>query len=127
MALVKNAAEDSPIEEVLRIAPGLMLCFTSLVYFGIAQLINFVGLTARNTGQMVDQLDQVVAQLGRGASAVGMAESRFYYSSGKKEEGPFSVEEMRELMEAGLITDITPIFKEGDPTWRTSEDFAELG
>ena len=112
---------------------------------GIAQAIEFLARTAYATERLgltmitvVNCITRIEKDLWSGtpipvrierspvAVATPKASSGYYYSDGGKQEGPLGVGDMKDLRNSGIITDVTPVFRDGDSQWRTYQNFPEL-
>ena len=51
---------------------------------------------------------------------------RFYYSTGGEQQGPVDASDLRLMRQDGLITDDTPVIREGESEWRTFRDYLSL-
>jgi hypothetical protein len=54
------------------------------------------------------------------------AEPAYYYSTDGVQQGPVAAGDLRLMRKDGLITDDTPVLREGDSQWRTYRDFLAL-
>ena len=53
-------------------------------------------------------------------------EKAYHYSSDGTQQGPLSAADLRSMRKDGLITNDTPVLREGDSKWRTYKDFLSL-
>ena len=51
-------------------------------------------------------------------------EPGYFYASGETAEGPFTADEIREFLDAGIITADTPVAREGESEWGTAGSLA---
>jgi hypothetical protein len=119
-------------------AASLCLFFSSIICFGIAQAIDFLGRTADNTSKSYDVLqklddaslqEHVLARRHRKElldtlGAIGSPTSVSYYLEDNPEE-PVSLSTLNEMYSTGGIDESTPVFREGDSDWSTYVDFME--
>jgi hypothetical protein len=51
---------------------------------------------------------------------------RYYYSTNGEQLGPVDASDLRMMRKDGLITDDTPVFREGEAEWRRFRDYLAL-
>jgi hypothetical protein len=51
---------------------------------------------------------------------------RYYYSTNGEQLGPVDASDLRMMRKDGLITDDTPVFREGEAEWRSFRDYLAL-
>lgn len=51
---------------------------------------------------------------------------RFFYAENGTQEGPFTAEEIADFIDAGVISEQTPVFREGDTEWRLPAAYPEI-
>ena len=128
---------DLPLALVPAIGVALAMVLTALIYFGIAQAIDYLGRTAHSTHRLCHLIETTVVRRIQSIESrldssmpirvrVDQDKARFYHNLDGKQEGPFTEAEMRDLRESGVITVTTPVFCEGDAQWRTFLDFPDL-
>ena len=125
------------------IAVGL----ASIVYFGIGQVIEFLGRTAYSTERLCTIMETSVRVQSKSveallSSAKPSAEKRsipppppmsttrspavYHFAMDGSNQGPFTHIDMKDFRAAGVVADDTPVFRDGESAWRTYRDFQEL-
>jgi hypothetical protein len=51
---------------------------------------------------------------------------KYYYSSNEEQLGPVDASDLRMMRKDGLITDDTPVIREGESQWRQFRDYLAL-
>lgn len=59
-------------------------------------------------------------------TASAQPKTPYYYSTDGTVQGPLTAADLRSFREDGLITDNTPVRREGESQWSTFRDYAEL-
>jgi hypothetical protein len=98
-------------------------------------VIESTAATARHTAEAVQLLRQQVSTLtaqhakssppplGGRRATTGQT---YYYAADGEEMGPYTLSDIREFRDAGVITEDTLLFREGDTQWRAFLQFAEF-
>ena len=137
-------SDSDDVGELLSAIPaGLLLLLSGLLYFGLAQTINFLGRTAFNTSEIKKFNSSVPARLRTVQSSIkgleniqrrilkhlvsDQGESPIYYidrgESQSDDSEPITATYLKELYLAGSITKETAVFREGDSEWRKYGDY----
>lgn len=146
--LIAGVASKEPAVLFPAIATAVVAVLTAIGYFGIAQVIDFLGRTAHSTDRLCSILDSsVISHLTsieqRLSSSTpllvrvdsvpaappprtGRAGAVFHYAVDGAQQGPFTAADMRDFRGAGVLAEETPVFREGESQWRTFRDFPEL-
>ena len=122
------------------IAVGL----ASIVYFGIGQVIEFLGRTAYSTERLCTIMESSVRIQSKSVEALArpsadkksipppppMPTTRppavYHFAMDGSNQGPFTHIDMKDFRAAGVVADDTPVFRDGEAEWRTYRDFQEL-
>jgi GYF domain 2 len=105
---------------------GAVCVIVAAVYYGIGQVIDFLGRASHRSDQIGVLLEegilpQIKALETRLASPQRTAppppDAEYFYSKEGKEEGPFSATELQTFRAKGVIGDTTPVFRTGDKDW----------
>ena len=127
---------------------AVMLAIAGIIYFGFAQVIDYLGRTAHSTDRLCTILESSVVQ------HIKSIESRlssttpfhvrmdsvpaappprstrpgavYHYAADGAQQGPFTAADMQDFRAASVITDDTPVFRDGETQWRTLRDFPEV-
>ena len=130
------------------IGVALALVFTALVYFGVAQAIDYLGRTSHSSDRLctlieeslarqIQRIEQrltsatpILVRMDKSAAAAPTSSARsgavYYYSSDGTQQGPFTASDIKEFRDADVITDETQVFREGDSQWRAYREFPEF-
>ena len=122
------------------IGSGIAGIVVAIFYFGVAQVIDFLGRTAFATNRLATIIEiNIVEHIKRIESRLDSStpirvrvdqpkqdKPRFHYMANETQEGPFTAAEMHEFRESGVVTPRTQVFRDGDSNWRTFKDFPEL-
>ena len=119
---------------------ALALVLTALIYFGVAQAIDYLGRTAHSTNRLCNLIEtSVVRHIQSIETRISSStpirvridqpqedKARYHYTADGPQEGPFTAAEMRDFRESGVISTATQVFREGDSDWRTFKDYTDL-
>ena len=122
------------------IGVALALVLTALIYFGVAQAIDYLGRTAHSTNRLCNLIEtSVVRHIQSIETRISSStpirvridqpkedKARYHYTADGTQEGPFTAAEMRDFRESGVISTATQVFREGDSDWRTFKDYTDL-
>ena len=130
------------------IGVALALVFAALIYFGVAQAIEYLGRTAHSTnrlctliettlGQRIQSIEQrlssatpILVRMDNISTAAPSSGARggavYHYSTDGTLEGPFTATELKKFRSDGVITDDTQVFREGDSQWRAYREFPDF-
>lgn len=135
---------------LLAIIVGLSGFLTVFLYFGMAQVIDFLGRTAYNSERLCNLMNSSIvsqmtatkelkaikvrlflarpfnARVDDIAKASPTDSMIYHYTVYGHQEGPFTAENLKRLHSVGVLEDNSPVFKEGDSEWRTFIQFADL-
>jgi len=138
---IVTAGESRSVATLLpTIGVSLAAVLSALIYFGVAQAIDYLGRTAHSTNRLCDLLETSIVRHMQSIETrlnsstpirVRMDQgkedkARFYYNSDGTQEGPFTAAEMRHFRESGIVTLATQMRLDGDSQWRTFMDFPDL-
>jgi len=105
---------------------GAVCVIMAAVYYGIGQVIDFLGRASYRADQIRLLLEeQLLPRLKAADTGLSSAPRvapppagpEYFYSKEGKEEGPFSAAELRSFRAKGVISDTTPVFRTGDKEW----------
>lgn len=146
--LSAGVAAKEPAVLFPAIATAVVAVLASIVYFGIAQVIDFLGRTAHFTDRLsttletsvIPRLTSIEQRLSSGTPLVVRVDSSpaapplrtgrvgavFHYTADGAQQGPFTPADMKDFRVAEVLADETPVFREGESQWRTYRDYPEL-
>lgn len=119
---------------------------TSFLYFGVAQVINFVGRTSHSMERLclildtkvLNRLDSIERRLSpitplsvkivsnQNNPNYKNQEAVYHYHLNDIEHGPFNHAELLKLYTAGVLSPETPVISSADIEWRKYKDYSEL-
>jgi hypothetical protein len=127
----------------LQVFPAFaMTMIFAVIYFGIGQVIDFLGKTAHATTHMAQSQDAKLASIGDRLEAIrnrleqgaplkveqftSIGDSTpnpddliyFYLNTEEAQEGPVSRNDLASFLETGLITRETLVLRDGESEWR---------
>ena len=76
--------------------------------------------------KMESHLDGIEISLSSTRPASSSTQVAYYYSTDGQQQGPLDAAGLRSMRKDGLITDDTPVLREGEAEWRTYRDFLAL-
>ena len=124
---------DSPRGGIFVIVGGL---FAGLIYIGLAQAVDFLARTAFSTDRVCTILESSITERLRAiesgcfASPVTTRLSgsniRYFYSTNEEQQGPVEAGDLRMMRKDGLVTEDTPVLREGESKWRRFRDYLTL-
>jgi hypothetical protein len=124
---------DSLTAGIAVISGGL---FAGVIYIGIGQAVDFLARTAISTGRLCTILETSITERlraiesGSSASPVTPTPSgstvKYYYSTNGEQQGPIDASDLRMMRKDGLVTDDTPVLREGEAAWRRFRDYLAL-
>jgi hypothetical protein len=126
---------------------AIMVGLSSIVYFGIAQVIEFLGKTAQSTERLCAIMETSVRMQSKIIEAL-LTSTRtpsekgsvppppptlakrqpavYHFAIDGSNQGPFTQVDMKDFKSAGVVANDTPVFRDGENDWRTYQDFQEL-
>ena len=129
------------------IAVGIGGVFAGIVYIGIGQAVDYLARTAQSAERLrtimetslLRQLKSFEILLSAAkpsgqkkdippppAQATTRLPAVFHFALDGANQGPFTSIDMRDFRAAGVVSDDTPVFREGEAEWRTYSGFQEL-
>jgi len=115
---------------------GIAVAIAGIIYFGIGQAVDYLARTADSTERVCTLLVSIKERLqaiehGSAASPVApttlsSSKVRYYYSSDGEQQGPVDATDLRMLRKDGLVTDDTPVLREGETAWHRFRDYLAL-
>jgi hypothetical protein len=110
--------------------------FAGLIYLGIAQAVDFLARATSSTNRVCAILETSITERLRAiesssfASPVpprpGGSNARYFYFTNVEEQGPVGASDLRRMRKDGLVTEDTPVLREGETEWRSFGDFLAL-
>jgi hypothetical protein len=76
--------------------------------------------------KMERHLDGIEISLSSTNPTSSSPQAAYYYSTDGQQQGPLAAADLRSIRKDGLITDETPVLREGESQWRTYRDFLAL-
>lgn len=126
-------AIESLSEGFIIIAGGL---FGGLVYIGIGQAVDYLARTAFSTDRICTILETSISERLRAiensnstppvAPTTVPSKVGYYYSTEGTQQGPVDATDLRMMRKDGLITDDTPVLREGETQWQRFRDYLAL-
>jgi len=119
---------------VVSITAAISVALAAIIYFGIGQAVDYLARTAHSTDRLCTILETSISErlksiensLPPSSSAVSQPTKGYYYSTDGQQQGPLDAANLRSMRKDGLITDDTPVLREGESQWRTYRDFLAL-
>jgi hypothetical protein len=119
---------------------GIVLAFASffagIIYIGVGQAVDFLARTAHSTDRLCTILETSITERLRAIESnstspvspttLSSSKVRYYYSTNGEQQGPVDASDLRLMRKDGLITDDTPVFREGESQWRKFRDYLAL-
>jgi len=121
--------------------PGVELMLLSfigcVIYFGMAQAVDYLARTAYSTDRLCTILETTIVERLRAiesnhsapvapAAATAPGKVGYYYSTDGTQQGPVDANDLKLMHRDGLVTDDTPVLREGDSEWRRFRDYVTL-
>ncbi len=127
-------AGESLSEGIAIIVGGI---FAGIIYIGIGQAVDFLARTAYSTSRLCTILETSITDRLRAiensvpASSVtptasSSSKAGYYFSTNGEQQGPVEASDLRLMRKDGLITDDTPVLREGESEWRRFRDYLAL-
>ncbi|HZL14456.1 MAG TPA: DUF4339 domain-containing protein [Verrucomicrobiae bacterium] len=127
-------AAESASEGVAVIIGGI---FAGIIYIGIGQAVDYLARTAHSTDRLCSILETSITERLRAiennsyAPPVAPTTSSsskvgYYYSTDGEQQGPVDASDLRLMRKDNLITDDTPVLREGESEWRRFRDYLAL-
>jgi hypothetical protein len=114
---------------------GAVCVIMAAVYYGIGQVIDFLGRASFRSDQIRALLEEQLLPRLKAADtgfsslprvAPSPPAPEYFYSKEGKEEGPFSATELQGFRAKGVISDTTPVFRTGEKDWVPLSQFPDL-
>jgi hypothetical protein len=105
------------------IFPGILYTKLNRMNAGLKRLEDSQGLmhyTLTKAKPPPDGIERIISQSTPPATA---SQPKYYYSSGEHQQGPVSAEDLLIMLKNGLVSDDTPVLREGESEWKTYKDF----
>ena len=110
--------------------------FAGIVYIGIGQAVDYLARTAFNSARLCIILETSITERLRAiesSSSVPVtptisssSKANYFYSTDGTQQGPVDATDLRMMRKDGLITDDTPVLREGETQWRVFKDYLAL-
>jgi|SRR5581483_5369538 len=110
--------------------------FAGIIYIGIGQAVDFLAQTAFSTDRTCTILEtsimrrlQTIEQSSLAspvAPTLSNSKARYYYSTDGEQQGPVDANDLRMMRKDSLVTDDTPVLREGETAWRCFRDYLAL-
>ena len=110
--------------------------FAGIIYIGIGQSVDFLARTAFSTDRVCTILETSITERLRAiessssaspvAPALAGSTVRYYYSTNGEQQGLVDASDLRMMRKDGLVTDDTPVLREGESDWRKFRDLLAL-
>ena len=141
LGIIMAGKSGSALSLIPAIGIALALVLTALIYFGVAQAIDYLGRTAHSTNRLCSLIEtSIVRPIESIETRISAStpfrvridqpnedKARYHYTAYGTQEGPFTAAEMRDFHESGVITKSTQVFREGESDWRTYKEYPDLG
>ena len=112
----------------------ILVTLNGVLCIGIGQVFDYLARTAHSTERLcsiletnilirLKSIDDRLVPLGAVSAQLSKG---FYYSTEGLQQGPISASDLRIMHKDGLVTDDTPVLREGDSEWHTYQDFLAL-
>ena len=140
LGIIMGGESRSTLALLPAIGIALALILTALIYFGVAQAIDYLGRTAHSTNLLCKLIEtSVVRHIQKIETRISSTtpicvridqpkeeKARYHFTANGTQEGPLTAAEMRDFCESGVISISTQVFRDGDSYWRTFEHYPEL-
>lgn len=110
--------------------------FAGIIYIGIAQAVDYLARTAFSTVRLCTILETSITERLRAIETSAYtpvapltsstSKSSYYYSTDGTQQGPVDATDLRMMRKDGLVTDDTPVLREGETDWRKFRDYLAL-
>jgi hypothetical protein len=110
--------------------------FEGLICVGIAQVVNFLARTESSTKQVCAILESSITERLRAIEnscfaspltpKLAGANARYIYFDDEDLQGPVEANALRMMRKDGLVSEDTPVLREGETEWRSFRDFLAL-
>ena len=110
--------------------------FAGIIYIGIAQAVDFLARTAFHTERLCIILETSITERLRAIESsahtpvapttTSTSKASYYYSTDGSQQGPVDSTDLRMMRKDGLVTDDTPVLREGETQWRKFRDYLAL-
>lgn len=110
--------------------------FAGIIYIGIAQAVDYLARTAFSTDRLCTILENSIMERLRAIESSfsspvapptsSNAKASYYYSTDGSQQGPVDATDLRMMHKDGLVTDDTPVLREGETVWRKFGDYLAL-
>ena len=125
---------DSPTQGVELMFLSLLGC---LFYFGLGQALDYLARTAFSTERLCTILEITIDKRLRtiesnhstqpiASPTTAPGKERYYYSTDGTQQGPVDTNDLKMMRKDGLVTEETPVLREGESEWRKYQDYASL-
>ena len=115
---------------------GFASFFAGIIYLGIGQAVDYLARTAHSTDRLCTILETSIMERLRAIEnsnstpvappISSSSKMGYYYSTDGTQQGPVDASDLRLLRKDGLVTDDTPVLREGDSQWRRFRDYLAL-
>lgn len=119
---------------------GVGICiggsFTGIIYIGIGQAVDYLARTAHSTEQLCTILETSITNRLRAIenssytpvapTTSSNSKASYYYTTDGTQQGPVDATDLRMMRKDGLVTDDTPVLREGETQWRKFRDYLAL-
>ena len=110
--------------------------FAGIIYIGIAQTVDYLARTAFSTDRLCTILETSITERLRAIESSSYtpvapttsstSKVGYFYSTDGTQQGPVDATDLRMMRKDGLVTDDTPVLREGETAWRTFRDYLAL-
>jgi GYF domain 2 len=125
---------DSLSEGIAIIIGGVS---AGIIYIGIGQAVDYLARTAYSTDRFCTILQTSITErlraIENSSSAPPVAPTTspgskvgYYYSTDGAQQGPVDATDLRMMRKDDLITDDTPVLRDGETQWRRFRDYLAL-
>jgi hypothetical protein len=125
---------DSLSEGIAVIIGGI---FAGIIYIGIGQAVDYLARTAYSTDRFCTILQTSITERLRAIensssaplvapTTLSSSKVRYYYSTDGEQQGPVDATDLKMMRKDGLLTDDTPVLREGETAWHRFRDHLAL-
>jgi hypothetical protein len=110
--------------------------FAGIIYIGIGQAVDYLARTAFSTDRLCIILETSITERLRAIESSSYtpvapttsstSKVGYFYSTDGSQQGPVDATDLRMMRKDGLVTDDTPVLREGETAWRTFRDYLAL-
>ena len=115
---------------------AIAVAVAGIIYFGIGQAVDYLARTAHSTERLCTILETSITERLRAIetsslppvspTTLSSSKVRYYYSTDGEQQGPADASDLKLMRKDGLITDDTPVLREGESQWRKFRDYLAL-